>query len=40
MQIVTDGWSNKFAGQGAALMNVCITLPTGGSVFSKASCWL
>lgn len=33
----TDGWKKKFMEGGTPLVNVCLLLPDGGSVFHKAA---
>jgi hypothetical protein len=35
MMLATDGWKNKYAEDGAGLINVCALLPGGGSTFLK-----
>ena len=37
LQLITDGWKNKYADNGAALINVVTGLTNGGSVFHKVT---
>jgi hypothetical protein len=34
-QLITDGWRNKHCGDGAQLVTLVTTLPSGGAVFHK-----